>query len=275
LQRYRLDDTLDEMTLGKYFSIALILFSGSIINADTINWESGNWNGGTANGYTSGSATGTTTGGAVSVQWSRFGTADGTHSGLPSAPGIQPRVLTTVGAGGVGNGVLTLGTSGDRNFATLQNYTTLAISFAGLASLANGALTIQDVDNGGSTWQDFVAVQAFNGVNSVAVNYSILPAHALTTSYGLAGVRGTTAVPNTGASQALGNVGVNFGGNVDSIVIYFFQGPGVSTGTGADHGVWLKNVEYTPLASPVPEPATVTLAGAGAVGLILLRRRKK
>jgi hypothetical protein len=52
-------------------------------------------------------------------------------------------------------------------------------------TLGNGALTIQDVDFGSnSTWQDFVAVQAFNGAAPIAVTYSILAAHALTSQFG-------------------------------------------------------------------------------------------
>lgn len=144
----------------------LLLAPISVASASTIDWQDGNWNGGIGNGYTSGSATGITTGGDVSVSWDLFGTADGDHPGLG---GTQPRVLTTVGDGV--DGVLTLATSGDRNTtSTLLNYTTLTISFATLVNLANGALTIQDVDYSlGTTWQDLVAVQAFNGATPVGV----------------------------------------------------------------------------------------------------------
>jgi hypothetical protein len=238
--------------------------------ADTINWDQGNWNGGTANGYTSGSATGTTTGGAVSVQWTLFGTADGTHGGLG---GVQPRVLNTVGATGVGNGVLTLATSGDRSVGSLSNYATFEFNFAGPVNLANGALTIQDVDFASvSSWQDFVAVQAFNGVSPVAVTYSTLAAHSLTTQFGLAGVKGISPVPNSGVGEANGNVGVNFGGTVDRIVIYYLQGPDLTSGTGGDHGVWLKDVTYT---AAVPEPSTWISLGLGMISLGALKLRRR
>jgi hypothetical protein len=242
--------------------------------ADTINWDGGNWNGGTANGYTSGSPTGTTTGGAVTVTWGLNGTADGTHSGLPTPPGIQPQVMNTVGIGGAGNGVLTLGTSGDRNTSTLTNYTTLTINFASLVNLANGALTIQDVDFAtATTWQDFIAVQAFNGLNPIGVSYSVSPANVATSYLGLSGVAGIANVPNSGASQANADVGVNFADDLDSVVIYFFQGPGVTSGTGTDHGVWLKDINYTPAA--VPEPSTISLGLAGLAMCAVAMRRKK
>jgi hypothetical protein len=244
--------------------------------ADTIDWDGGNWNGGTANGYTSGSPTGTTTGGAVTVNWALFGTADGTHSALPSPPGIQPQVLTSVGVGGAGNGVLTLGTSNDRNPGGLANYTTLTLNFSTLVSLANGALTIQDVDfNSTISWQDFIAVQAFNGASSVGVTYTTTAANGTVSHKGLNGVQGLSNVPNSGVSQANANVGVNFAGDLDMIVIYLFQGPAVVSGVGTDHAVWLKDIEYTPAASPVPEPSTITMGLAGTVLCLLASRLRK
>jgi hypothetical protein len=251
---------------------ALILLLPGAAFAETIDWDGGNWNGGTANGYTSGSATGTTYGGGVSVQWQLYGSADGTHAGLG---GVQPRVLTTVGAGGTGNGVLTLATSGDRNTGgTLQNYATLSINFASAVDFANGALTIQDVDFGSATtWQDFVAVQAFRNGVAVSVSYSILGAHQPQTMFGYQGVRGIASTPNTGVGQANGDVGVNFGGSLDEIIIYYFQGPALTSGTGADHGVWLKDISYT---SAVPEPSTNTMMGIGGVlGLAFLIGKKR
>ncbi|MEO8370367.1 MAG: PEP-CTERM sorting domain-containing protein [Candidatus Solibacter sp.] len=249
----------------------LLLAGGSVASASRIDWQDGNWNGGTANGYTSGSATGTTNGGGVTVNWAHFGTADGLQSGLG---GIQPRILQTVGDGL--DGVLTLGTKNDRNTTSLLNYTTLTITFANLVDLANGALTIQDLDsNGATSWQDFVAVKAFKGANTVGVTYGILAAHALTTSFALDGVRGIQNIANSGATQANANVGVNFGGDLDKIVLYFFQGPLVTSGTGAEHGVWLKDIDYTAAVSPVPEPSTVALALAGSLGMLFLRRKKK
>jgi hypothetical protein len=250
--------------------LALLLLLPAASLADIVNWDSGDWNGGSANGYTSGSPTGTTNGGAVSVQWSVFGTADGTHAFLG---GTQPRVLNTVGAGGAGNGVLTLATSGDANSGTLSNYAMFELNFTTPVNLANGALTIQDVDFAASdVWQDFVAVQAFNGVSPIAVSYSILAPHALTTQFGLAGVKGTGLVSNSGPGQADGDVGVNFNGSVNRIVIYFFQGPDFTAQTGNDHGIWLKDVTYS---SAVPEPSTWMTLGLGAVSLAGLRRLRR
>jgi hypothetical protein len=251
---------------------ALILLLPGAAFAETVNWDGGNWNGGTGNGYNSGSASGTTTGGGVSVQWLLYGTADGTHSGLG---GTQPRVLTSVGAGGAGNGVLTLATSGDRNpGGSLVNYATFTINFLSDVNLANGALTIQDVDNGSaSTWQDFVAVRAFRNGIPVSVTYSILAAHQLQTMFGYQGVRGTSSVPNSGTGQANGDVGVNFGSSLDQIIIYYFQGPAVTSGTGADHGVWLKDISYT---SAVPEPSTNVMLGIGGLlGLVFVKGKKR
>ncbi|MEO8593182.1 MAG: PEP-CTERM sorting domain-containing protein [Candidatus Solibacter sp.] len=172
---------------------------------------------------------------------------------------------------------MTLATQGDRNTtSTLLNYTTLTITFANLVGLANGALTLQDVDsNSVTSWQDFVAVKAFNGADPVGVTYDILAAHAFTTSFGLNGVRGVQNVANSGATQANADVGVNFGGDLNKIVIYFFQGPLLTSGTGTEHGVWLKDIDYTAAASSVPEPSTVTLALVGSLGFLFLRRKKK
>jgi hypothetical protein len=252
--------------------LALSLLLPGAAMADTINWDGGDWNGSVANGYTSGSPTGTTTDGAVSVQWSLFGTSDGTHSFLG---GVQPRVLNTVGAGGAGNSVLTLASSEDANFgSTLSNYSTFEFNFSTSVDLANGALTIQDVDFASADiWQDFVAVQAFNGASSVSVTYSILAAHALTTQFGLAGVKGTGLVPNNGAGQADGDVGVNFGGSVNRIVIYYMQGPDLTSGTGGDHGIWLKDISYT--TSTIPEPSTWMTLGLGAISLGALKLRRR
>lgn len=234
--------------------------------ATVIDWEDGLWDNGSGynTGYDNGAASGLTNGGFVSVTWDEFGTATGNHSSLG---GAQPQVRTDFN-GSSTDGALSIGTAGDNNSGTRQNYVTLTIAFGGPVDILS--LIIGDVDrDGASSWEDFVGVEAFYNAAPVTTTYAINPGptsrHALDTMFGLPGVRGNNG--DVAFSSDEGNVGVTFDGPVNLIRIYFHQGSG-TTGS-SQHGVWLQDIEYT----GVPEPSTWAMALGGLALLALGRKR--
>jgi hypothetical protein len=258
------------------FRALLLLCAATLLtpfaSATVIDWEDGQWDNGFGSnlGYDSGSPSGTTNSAFVTVSWAEFGTASGTHSGLG---GAQPRVRTDFN-GSSTDGALSIGTSSDNNSGTRQNYVRLAISFNNAVNLLS--MILGDVDRGGSTsWEDFVGVEGFQGATQRTTTYAINPGptnrHALATMFGLPGVRGSNG--NVAFDSDEANIGVTFDGPVDLIYLYFHQGSG-TTGS-AEHGVWLRDIEYEAAANAdaVPEPGTWALALTGLALLALGRKR--
>ncbi len=241
-----------------------------------IDWEDGQWTHGATNytGFQQPTVVpgvgvwyeGTTLSGDVTVEWTRFGTASGFHSGIG---GIQPRVSPLFAGAGT-DGAISLGTSGDSNAAALNNYVALRIAFIQAVNVL--PFVIGDVDRTspeGTSWEDFIAVTAMNGAAPVPVSYTTSPgANTLHTRFGLSGVLGTDIVANDAEG---GNVIVTPTGPMTSLTIYFLQGPN-GTG-GAAHGVWMRDIEYNP-AAEVPEPGTLTLLAA-PLALFMLRTRRR
>jgi len=239
-----------------------------VARATVIDWQDGQWDHGSGDqlGYDNGQATGTTNSGAVTVNWAEFGTATGNHSLLG---GAQPTVRTDFN-GSATDGALSIGTASDNNAGTLVNYVTLTVSFTDAVNLLN--MLLGDVDDGGAGWEDFIAVEGWLGGSGGTLRtttYSINPGptnrHTAATMFGNPGVRGTNG--NVDFDSDEGNVGVTFDGPVDFIRVYFHQGSGTS-GT-AQHGVWLRDIEY----ESVPEPGTLALVGLGFVALSLQLRK--
>jgi len=238
------------------------------VPATVIDWEDGTWDHGSGNqtGYSSGSASGTTNDGNVTVDWAEFGTATGNHTGLG---GAQPRVRTDFNGSSL-DGALSIGTAGDNNAGTRQNYVTLTVAFSTSVEILE--FLLGDVDRGGAaSWEDFIGVEGRIGGESgtlVTTVYAINPAspnrHTLVTMFGLDGVRGSNGDVTFDSDAA--NVGVSFVGRVDFIRLFFHQGTG-TTGT-SQHGVWLRDISYD-----VPEPATWALAGAGFALLLAFKRQ--
>lgn len=241
-----------------------------------VDWEDGQWKHGVTDytGYQQPTIvpgvgvpySATTLSGGVTVDWTRFGTATGVHSGIG---GIQPRVSALFAGAGT-DGAISLGTSGDSNSAALTNYVALRIAFTQAVNVL--PFVIGDVDRTsptGTDWEDFIAVTALDGAAPVAVSYTTSPAaNTLHTRFSLSGVLGTRNVAN---NEEGANVTVNPSGPVTSLMIYFFQGPnGIG---GSAHGVWMRDIEYNP-AKEVPEPGALTL-GAAPWAYFFLRARRK
>ena len=242
--------------------------------ATTIDWEDGLWDNGSGPnaGYNNGAATGTTNGGTVTVDWDEFGGATGNHGSLG---GAQPTVRTDFN-GSSTDGALSIGTANDNNnsLGTLTRYVTLTFNFSSPVELLS--FILGDVDRGSpSTWIDFVAVEGREGGAGGTLrtaSYAINPSqHGLLTMFGNPGVRGTNG--NVGFDSDDGNVGVTFDGPVDFIRLYFHQSAGV-TGSGAEHGIWLQDIEYEEFES-VPEPGTLALVGVGLVAAGYGKRKRR
>lgn len=253
------------LTLFLLLSAALLVAPPA--TATVIDWEDGSWDNGFGSnlGYDGGAASGTTNSGFVTVDWDEFGTATGIHGSLG---GAQPQVRTDFN-GSSTDGALSIATAGDNNSGTRQNYVTLTISFADAVNLFS--MILGDVDRGGSTsWEDFIGVEGFQGATQRTTTYSINPGptnrHTLANMFGLDGVRGNNG--NVAFDSDEANIGVTFDGPVDLIRIYFHQGSGTSG--AAEHGVWLRDIEYE---STVPEPGTWAMALGGLALLVLGRKR--
>lgn len=236
-----------------------------------IDWEDGQWTHGVTTyiGFQQPTAipgvgvpyAATTSGGSVQVQWIRYGTATGVHSGIG---GTQPRVSTAF-AGASSDGAISLGTAADYNPSAMNNYVALSIAFTQAANVL--PFVIGDVDRTsptGTTWEDFIAVAAMNGAAPVPIAYTPSPSYnVLHTRFGLAGVLGTASAVNTSDQ---GNVVVAPSGPITQLIVYFMQGP---NGTGGSaHGVFIRDIGYEPVQE-VPEPGTALLSAVALFGFLL------
>ncbi len=241
-----------------------------------IDWEDGEWTHGVTTyiGFQQPTAvpgvgvpySATTSGGAVQVQWIRYGTATGVHSGIG---GIQPRVSTTF-AGASTDGAISMGTSGDYNPSAMNNYVALQIAFTQAVNVL--PFIIGDVDRTsatGTSWEDFIAVTAINGAAAVPVTYTPSPSYNTPhTRFGLAGVLGIASAVNTSDQ---GNVAIAPSGPITQLIVYFMQGPNGAGGNA--HGIFIRDIGYEPVQE-VPEPGTAVLSAAALIGFVLVYTKR-
>jgi len=214
-------------------------------------------------GWQSGMQGGTTTDGAgvtMTMQHTRFGSAASGANNMTLQPfGAQGNFLMWSATGDY--------TGGNQGNAP-KNYGTVTLTFN--TTVAITGFGLRDVDDGtGTTWQDFISVSASNGGAGVGVTYnrSDPTNQQLASHRGMNGVLGINNVNRT--TDPIADVGFTFAGGVDSITIYYLQGP---NGSSADlHYVFLMNMVVT----PVPEASSLLLVGVGLVFVGAAARRRK
>lgn len=268
----------EEESLPALRPVVCAIFAASFCHAAPvwIDWEDGQWTHGVTTyiGFQQPTAlpgvgtpyVATTNGGNVLVQWIRYGTATGAHSGIG---GIQPRVSAAF-AGASTDGAISMGTAGDYSPSAMNNYVALSIAFTQAVNVL--PFVIGDVDRTsttGTAWEDFIAVVANNGAAPVPVAYTRSPSYnALHTRFGLAGVLGTASALNTSDQ---GNVVIGPSGPITQLIVYFMQGP---NGTGGSaHGVFIRDIGYEPVQES-PEPGTALLSGVTLCGFLMIYARR-
>lgn len=248
-------------------ALAFATLVNSVQADPVVNWGAGLWsNGGPVqtgygNGWTSG--TSVTDGVEVDVAWTNHG-ASGVNTGTENL------TVSTVLSGGSGIPSLRLQQTGDANGANpFTKYTTLTLTFDSSVTLAS-AFTLYDVDkSSGGSWTDYIVVNAYlGGVNGtlLTTTYTTTINNQVITAYGNPpGVQGLNDIPSDSSAA---NVGIQFSGAFDTIVITFAQAP--SQNAAASHGIGISNIALT----AVPEPGTWALVTAAGMGVIFLRRRR-
>lgn len=210
-------------------------------------------------------ATGTTTydfnsyaGDAAPTDWDVtaviFG---GTDVGSSTAGGVRA-YEDTVGSLGFSLGALGTGTYPTFTFGlTIQNNTGLEITSLSLGfdvwqyRLANNGrestITLNDVDSLGFNETVFTA-------GNTGTSGALQPPSAVGSAY----------------SQSLSGLSIAHGSSITLEWIY-----DRGTGSGSAQGLAIDNVSITTGASAIPEPATLSLLGLGALAMVLRRKMKK
>lgn len=268
------------MKITSFFALLAACQAAAFAAPINIDWEDGQWKHG-ATTYTgwrqpgaapaanTGVYSGTTSNGQVTVEWRRFGTASGAHSGIG---GVMPVVNGGPGAGvfnGAGDdGALAIGSASDYNGTSVfLNYVQLSIIFAEPVDLSQ--IVLGDVDDvSGTAWQDLVFVRGFKQNSPVGVNYALSANQVQHTQFGMTGVLGVNNV-NVAFDSENGNAVATFNGAVDRVDILYTHGPQGSSGNA--HGIWLRDIEA---ATAVPEPSAIAYL-AGPIGMFAYFRNRR
>jgi len=272
------------LAFGAAATACLIGAGSQSAEAATFNWDSSEWSqgGSTSTGWTAGFLEGFATEGGVTmtVELERV-SIDGSNN-QTNLVNDDPNVAflwdneVEIFDHPVYDGVYTIGSVNDLNpNDTLENFTKVTLEFDRAVQLSQ--LLFGDVDSSNQQlWQDALFVSAFNGSDSVGVNYSLLGnvQQEEITAFGMEGVQGTFISDNdAGFSSADANVGVDIDGFVDSVQIFYTQGLGQPSAANP-HGIWLDDVTFT-ATEDVPEPASLLgLLAVGALGSKQLLKRK-
>jgi len=155
---------------------------------------------------------------------------------------------------------------------TLDDYSTLTISFSQPVTLVGNEFTILDVDDNDAprTWQDFISVDAVNGIDPVSVSYTREDAvnqESVSNYYGRSGVVGRNNTNATPAGAAGMNVDIGVASPITGLTIFFAQGDqGDAAGS---HGILFSDIVV------VPEVSTLAMAGLfGLAGILLVTCRR-